>query len=445
MPKLFKFIFGVLFLFISEAISAEDRYFKWIDSKTQTRFRINLDSYNLIQEIKPGIWENKGRIKFDSGTFNHLPPIIKSNFFFFENGNRIRFTIDGSGQVFDFFPSARKLIKVDNTFHSGYNFSSTKFYRRGLIYSVGGEGFWNHSNVITYFDDKLKEWEILRPINPGPESICGAYQGYHSESDVFYSGASHYVNFLQEQTSFYGDDFYRFDFKKNSWKYLGKINPKLPFRPENMILWTGKLFLHFDVANMYLIDPELNEVRVFKDYTQTLLFFNDYSIQTDTLIAFKQKNSGSVMKISLKELQKNSVYWGPFYANKISYYSHYIAAFILIFLLVILYWRYNKSLKIKNSNFTKVETKLLNRLLLLSPDEYLTTHDINDILEASDKSQENQRRIRFNVISQLNNKLKIKFGSENGIERKSLPEDKRLTIYVLDQQIISELKKLLQG
>lgn len=91
-----------------------------------------------------------------------------------------------------------------------------------------------------------------------------------------------------------------------------------------------------------------------------------------------------------------------------------------------------------------MERKLLNELLLLKSDEYLTTHDINEILEAADKSQENQRRIRFNVISQINNKLRSKLGSENGIYRKPLQEDKRLTIYALDPQIVSELRKLLR-
>ena len=83
-------------------------------------------------------------------------------------------------------------------------------------------------------------------------------------------------------------------------------------------------------------------------------------------------------------------------------------------------------------------------MLELQPDEYLTTHDINDILETNNKSQENQRKIRFKILDGLNNKLKLKFDCENGIERKSLPEDKRLIVYVLNQQIRTELKKLLK-
>jgi hypothetical protein len=105
--------------------------------------------------------------------------------------------------------------------------------------------------------------------------------------------------------------------------------------------------------------------------------------------------------------------------------------------------RYKQTQINKNLNFTETERKLLKTLLSLKADEYLTTQDINTILDAEDKSQENQRRIRFNVITQLNNKLKFKLACEKGIDRRSLPEDKRLMIYVLDPQISAELKKLL--
>lgn len=444
MPKLSKFIFVMLFLLISLDISAEDRYFKWIDPKTQTRYRINIDNSELLQEPIPGKWDKRGKVNVNPQIFNNIPPLVVSNYFFYDNGNRVRFTIQGSGHVFDYLLEKNELIRVDNTFHNGYNYISTKFKRKDMLYSIGGEGFWTHSNVITYFDEKLKEWEILRPKNIGPPTICEGYQGYDNKNDVYYSGASHNVNFLEEQSSYYVDDFFSFDFKKNNWKYLGNINPDLPFRKESMILWTGKWFLKFDNSTIYIIDPGLNEVRSFKDYTKTLIFFNDYVIQNDTLIAFKEKNSGPLNKISLSDLRSKSVYWGRFYSHSITSYSYYIAALTLIFLLGFSYWRYNKVQKIKNFNFTHVEKKLLHKLLLLKPNEYLTTHDINSILEASDKSQENQRRIRFNVINQLNNKLKLKLGTDSGVERKSLPEDKRLTVYVLDQHIISELRKLVQ-
>lgn len=444
MTKLFKFIFALFFLFISQSILAEDRYFKWFDPKTQLRVRINIDNYELEGELETGDWEKRGKIMLDSGILNHTPSKIKNDFFFFDNGNRIRFTIDGTGHVFDYLPLKMELIRIDNTFHSGYNYESTKFIRNSLLYSIGGKGFWKYSSTITYFDEKLREWEILRPQNNGPMSTSQGYQGYDSIEDVYYSGGTHLDSFLEDQQEEFVDDLFKFNFKSNNWDFLGKVNPQLPFRNKNMLIWTGHLFLHFENSNIYIIDPLINEVRVFKDYAKVYGSFKDYIFYKDTILGFVEKSSGFRVKIPISEISKNSIYWGEFYSSNNFLSWYYLGLILIIFLLGFFGWRYKHSLKNNNLNYTKLERKLLNELLSLKPDEYLTTHDINVILDATDKSQENQRRIRFNVIGQINNKLRLKLGCENAIYRKSLQEDKRLTIYSLDPQIVSELRKLLR-
>lgn len=444
MTKQFKFIFTLFLLFFSHGILAEDRYFKWIDPKTQLRVRINIDNYELEGESETGSWEKRGKILLDVSILNHTPSKIKNDFFFFDNGNRVRFTIDGSGHVFDYLPLKMELIRIDNTFHSGYNYQSTKFIRNNLLYSIGGKGFWNYNSIITYFDENLREWEILRPQNNGPESTSQGYQGYDSIEDVYYSGGSHIDNFLEDQQVNLVDDLFKFNFKSNNWEFLGKVNPQLPFRNKSMLIWTGNLFLHFENSNIYIINPLTNEVRVFKDYAKAYVPFKDYILNKDTIVGFVEKNSGSRVKISISEISKKSTYLGEFYSSNNFRSWYYLGTILSIFILGFFGWRYKNSLKNSNLNYTKLERKLLNELLLLKPDEYLTTHDINEILEAADKSQENQRRIRFNVISQINNKLRSKLGSENGIYRKPLQEDKRLTIYALDPQIVSELRKLLR-
>jgi hypothetical protein len=442
MSKQYTFILGLFF--ISHAVSAEDRYLKWIDPKTETRFRIDIDSFRLIKEVVPGNWKTISKLIVDSLDFNHIPSKVINSYFFFDNGNRIRFTIDGSGHVFDYFPLKLELRRVDNTFHSGFNYASSKFVRNGLIYSIGGEGFWNHNNTITYFDDKLKEWEILRPKNSGPNAVCEGYQGYDSKSDVYYSGAPHITYSFENQNTLKLDELFKFDFKKNRWLLLGKINPQLPPLDQQAIIWSGTLFFQIDRSNIFIINPARNEVRVFKDYRKVLVYFKDYIVKNDTIIGFKEINSGSSLKISISEISKNSTYFGEFYYSRINTYWYYASALLLSCVAMFFVWKYKTSFNAKNLNFTKVEKRLLHKLLLLKPKEYLTTHDINDILDASDKSQENQRRIRYNVIGQLNNKLRLQLGSKNGIERKSLPEDKRLTVYVLDPHIISDLRRLLK-
>jgi hypothetical protein len=194
--------------------------------------RINIETHELEGELGIGNWENRGKIILDSAIFNHTPPKIKNDFFLFDNGNRIRFTIDGSGQVFDYLPLKKELIRVDNTFHSGYNYLSSKFIRNGLLYSIGGEGFWNYSSSITFFDEKLREWEILRTQNNGPLTTSQGYQGYDSKEDVYYSGASPIANFLEDQKVDFVDDLFKFNFKSSiTFSKKKHIDLDRPFVP----------------------------------------------------------------------------------------------------------------------------------------------------------------------------------------------------------------------
>jgi hypothetical protein len=443
MSKYFKFFFAIILLLGYTDIFAEDRYFTWVDPKTQFRARINLETYELQTESDSKGWLNEGKIKLDPGIFNHFPAQIVNNYFSFDKGNRIRFTVDGTGHVFDYFPLKKELIRVDDTFYSGYNFYSNKFVRKGIVYSIGGVGFWNHSTIITYFDEKIKEWEILRSKNKGPLSILGGYQAYNSKLDVYYSGGSGINHFLEDDKTKILDEFFLFDFKKNKWELLGILNPKLPFKENVNIIWAGDFFLHFFDGNIFIINPQTNEVFLHKDSTKSLLFGIAQYVNKDTVINFWNKDKGIIQKISISEIRSKSTHWGEFYSSKTNVIWYYFGLALIICLGSFLWWRQKRSNKNKTFIFNDLERKLLLKLLELNTEEHLTTHDINDILETNNKSQDNQRKIRITFISELNNKLKLKFNIDNGIERKSLEEDKRLTFYVLNQQIRTEIKNLL--
>ena len=444
MLKYFKLFFAIILLLGYTDIFAVDRYFTWFDPKTHLRAKINLETYELLAERESKGWLNQGKIKLDTSILNNIPFRIKNDYFLFNNGNRVRFTIDGSGGVYDYFPLKKELIKVDNTYYSGYNFYSNKFIRKGILYSIGGVGFWNYSSSITYFDEKMKEWEILRPKNKIPTPMVHGYQGYDTNLDVYYSGGSEISDYLEDQKVKIYDDLFLFDFKKNKWDFLGKLNPELPIMQPEKIIWTGHFFFHFNNGEIFVINPQTNEVHHYKNKNKSLMYGYLNHVNKDTITIFWDENGGSVQNISISEIRSKSAYWGKFYSSESSRYWYYAGLSLFVGFGSLIWWRQNRSKKNKELSFTALERKLLFKLLDLRADEFLTTHDINDILETNDKTQDNQRKIRFKVIGELNNKLRQKFGCENGIVRKTLPEDKRLTVYLLDQQIVSELRILLQ-
>lgn len=431
-------------LIISQQVYGVDRYFTWVNPQTKLRNRINADTYELFSEQEMGPWKFEGKINVDPKIFNRLPLSINNKSFIYDNGKRIRLILEGTGQVYDYYPLKKEIIRLDQTFHSGYNFSANLFSRKGVIHSAGGEGFWSFSTSITYFDEKLKEWEIIRPKNKGPQSITNGYQGYDKSLDVFYSGGSESKEFLEDIKHNYYDELYQFNFKNNSWELLGELNADLPFKKSKQIIWTGELFIHFADLKVYIINPLKNEVHIYKDNQKDLVWGYEHYVDNDTIVTFKGRNEGPILKISIPEIQKNATYFGKFYNSGIAWYWYYIGIFSVIIIMTILKWKPKEKFEGDELIFSPLEKKFLNKLLELKPNEYLNTFEINEILDSTDKSQENQRKIRFNIINQINKKLKAKYNWENAIERKPLPEDKRLTIYMLDPVVLTELKRLMR-
>jgi hypothetical protein len=68
---------------------------------------------------------------------------------------------------------------------------------------------------------------------------------------------------------------------------------------------------------------------------------------------------------------------------------------------------------------------------------------LNEILECGNKSQENQRRIRFMTIKQVNEKLAYYYNIKNAIERSAYTEDKRLINYRLKKGVKEKIKAIL--
>jgi len=83
----------------------------------------------------------------------------------------------------------------------------------------------------------------------------------------------------------------------------------------------------------------------------------------------------------------------------------------------------------------KAERELLHALLVKKPGDFLTTLEINEILSLNAKTMENQRRIRTNVINQINAKILDVFNIPDAIEREASAEDKRVILYRLKPQI----------
>ena len=412
----------------------------WLPAHSNLRFRLNLNTRQLEHEISPDLWEVKSAILIDDQELDLLTSKNSRADYFILPNQKIRFAIQGTGLVYEFDLGTSALHRIDRTIHSGYNFSAIRFYRNNILYSIGGEGFWNYNRHITYFDDKTsKEWEILRPKNEGPAMISDGFQGYSAQDDAFYSGGSNHKNFLEDEQISYSKEFQRFNFKNKTWEILGNISAKIPLAEHRNIYWNGTHFIQMARDRIYIIDPSANAVYQYKDNGTYFEAGGDHYISGDTIKYYHFAHRGPLSSIPVLALLKKSTYVGKFY--EVDYSKYYWTGLVFLLIVAIAYGIYKKKRKLEPS-FDRLERKLL-LALLEAGDNYIPTNELNDILECGTKSQENQRRIRFLTIKQVNEKLAFYYNIKNAIERMASTEDKRLITYRLKKGVKEKIKAIL--
>ncbi len=434
--------FVVLAFFTFQTSFGQGRYFRWFDQKLNARIRLDVSVGQLEMEALPGNWKPFGElIQLDSGMLTQLPPTLSNHYFFSADKQLVTLPVAGTGQVYELDFATNRLKRIDRTFYSGYNFGAEVFERNGVIYSVGGVGFWAYSKAITYFDTKSAEWQAIRPKNPGPKSIFNGYQGYSNSADKFFTGGSEEGEFLENVPLGLNKNLYGFDFKTNTWEELGEINPLLLQDVPRELAWNGQYFIQFSREKVYLIDPVKNEVFEHKS-TQEQFQGGEYRfVAGDTVYCYWDLENGSGSKFSIPEIQSKASYIGSFYNPPSSFLMYYLlgGGAVVLFLGILMYR--SKSKKESQIQFDEQEKVLLKSLVSLSPGCHLSTVEVNELLGLSTKTLENQRRIRLNTISQLNQKIQLFYQIDQGVERHASPDDKRQSRYSLSPEAYKRLKE----
>lgn len=444
MSHIYRLLFVITFLLISEKGIAESRNMDWIsDFSTKLRKRINLDELSFETEIKSNEWVKIKPLLILPSDLTE----IKNKYAYADHFQRsdqvIRFVLHGTGLIYDFDEKSGELKRIDKTIHSGYNFTPHRFFRQGILFSIGGEGFWSYNRRITFFDEKsTKEWEILRAKNEGPEVISDGYQGFSSKEDAFYSGGSLKKNFLENEEITTLKQLFKFDFKTKEWSLLGEINFPTSTNLKRTIYWNGTNFVQLARDRVYFLNPSENTVHVYKDNVTYFEDAGDYYVSNDTILYYNQLNKGPVKIIAVNTLFKKATYVGKFYEEEHSYFIILVAASIsLVILLVLLLMKKRTKNQLK---LDEVERRLLENLYK-SKDQMINTNDLNDLLDCANKSQENQRRIRYVILNQINQKLESHLQIKNAIERTPSEEDKRIFNYHLKRGIEEKIESILSN
>lgn len=449
-------IFCTIALIFCSITFSQNHEFKWIDKKNKI-YSINPNTNELESVSFQGDYKKIVDLKIKPGTFNDLPLFFDINWFFIKNN--ILFTIQGTGQVYQLNIAQRRLDRIDKTFYRGYNFYANQFIKNDTIFSIGGQGFWQKHSLITYYNVKSKEWDLLKinKINNRPSDF--KFSGYSEKNDVFFSAFFEQDSIINKQKV----KFQLFDFKTRNWSDEGELTNELSmfFTKEWRSIWTGEYLFCFkdDIKNnLRIIDPFRNEVLVPKEWTDKFFLPNSRVYYNNGWLYSHQLNNTVVGtryildSINVKKLIAKSDVIGRVYdpiIDKSSLGTYFIIITILGF--VFFYF-----IKIKNNKGTvfndntirlnELEIKLLNEFLILPKGACISGQQINLILDLNDKSYDNQRQIRNRIITSINHKLSSTLNLTEVIIRNSSGDDKRIMNYRLNDDVdLSSLSILLKN
>lgn len=434
-------IFICGFFSLSKGILLKVNYFEYYNMSNGLRHRIDLKTHELRIEIGPNSWKKIGKVSFSDSIFKDLTTTFNSNFFFLKKEPGVYFTIVGSGMVFLLDTVKLNMVRIDHTYNRGYNYSSYQFVRKDTIYSAGGYGFWNFNSLVTYYSKSEYEWDLVTPDGKGPETILAGFQGYDPIHDIYFSGCSEKPPVKSNLSRIFSNYFYCFNFKTNTWEFLGEKNPKIPFPAGNDVYFNGHYFIFWASQNLYILDPTKNEAHVYNDGKTYFTTDGNYWIRGDSIRYYWQY--GQIPHfINLKYVLKYSKYIGPFYSKGYSLTQYILIIASVFSVLFLIYILIKRKKNVSNPIlFDSDEKKLLNAFFIKGEGNFLTTQELNTILNLDSKSLENQRKLRLAILTGLNFKIQNHFQIENAINRQNSAEDKRLNIYNLKKEAFLILSK----
>jgi hypothetical protein len=439
---------------------------KWLDVTHKKAYRIDTKNQILEVETTPEQWQAIGKVSLVDVDDFDIPPYLRFQSLPTNKPNQSYLLADCTNQVYLFDFEKMQLQRIDKTYYRGYNCLSTRFLREGIIYCFGGYGMFRTNNLMTYFQKETKEWIALNPANDAPKSIHLGLEGYSKEKDVFFSGLNYFYSDSENKAkSIYDFGFYTFDFKTKLWEKLGVIEQESIkyFHRDGInrnFFWNGKYFVvHYfqsPFSRVIIIDPIKNEVYQWDDKEKILgtsiasyetEFAKEY-VLGDSLYSLQvlrsQKGVSAKNILSIEQMKQKATFLGKLYVSENQ--NTFIYALIAVGLAGITgYWFFQKKKKSNNENnnfmeLNDIEKKVFDVLFANKQEGGLSAEQLNEMLEISSKSIENQRKLRSDFLKSFEFKLSQIYQISTPVERIPSKIDKRMLGYALNTVILEKAK-----
>ena len=387
-------------------------------------------------------------------------------------GNDLYIRFDGTGFTFkltDLQDSIATFRKIDKTVNINYNIGAFNFISGADFYNYGGYGFWKNNGLIRKFDQKSKEWSVLKTNEEIPNQLFKTNNPWFDfKKNILYLPYRVDVNAaLKENQYQYGKITpiaYKFNLKTNDWTAIGKSSEETIniLKDATLYLSTYKGLMVLAFEQLYLFDYENNAILKLNDnvFAQLYMRITDLNAvyHLNKYLYSISRETGKIDSVQF-DLDAFQSIDKPIYEPIKNYTWIWIAGgiiFIVAMAIVIKRWLDRKILSIKLSNptsknfkfeFSDIEKSLIHMLLDKSKsNQTATISEINYVLGVKDKNIGLQKKVRSEIFNGVNEKFKlISDWDEPLVQSIRSESDKRYFEYMIRKDMIKEAEKVLQS
>ena len=356
------------------------------------------------------------------------------------------------------------LRRIDRSFNHKMQINSTIFSRNDTIMKYGGYGFWSDRNFFTYFNKESNEWEIVPPIGsdrlpPGSHDTELVQNETHTY--IFSGVATNEFNPLNVDEF---NEAWRFEWRTNSWEYLGKLHQDFSNYIEVLQMGDKMIYALIHKHQYVLADPANNKLTYYEINASRRGIYSHWP-KDNNIRCFYDEGKIFLVKIIPQEpgetragelfytiVDEQEFLADPLYSERM-YTTNGLplklaggAGAVMATVLLVFYGRrryteWDKVLVTEKSvryrgkkvSMDPISLKALN-VLLRSPGE-IQSQEILDVVENPLQSQAHNIRVKNQVIDNLNFRIKALLGLKvDLIESRPSEVDKRIKSYQINSE-----------
>lgn len=469
--------FFILIFSLFSAFSSEAQVFSWREPGVSTCYKIDFVANHLFASNLKGQWQDLGVVNLvDVKSADLYSNADAINPIKMKGRLGTLLVLECSGQVYNFNLATKTLKREDLTYYRGANCQATQFARKDTIFSFGGYGFWQSSNIMTQFNWVSKDWTHILANGDIPHAIHKNSSVYMPVLDRFVAIGSRRIN-QTESSGVLNLDYsiFEYQFANKKFKRLGEVHEPLlrelmSGEPSNFMLALDRYIIispKHDVPGynhdvLYIIDvkdsfkaylwtnPARFQIRKFIEERGVIysVFVNGQAIFLPQAQETFPYGAYQVVKIPINTLLAESTALGPVMEKPLLETARDVAVIFFGVLIVFFVLRFLISLKRRNKRkqlhmlLGPNEKQFLDFLRLNYRQGYVSGHQIVAFFGKHKSSPESQRQFRAKLIEGLTKSLGLVFPGEQVLDIQADEKDQRMLTYRLTDSIYKALKNL---